>query len=275
MNIFETLKYGKGNINEENISSFLGYLLNPIADHTLNDIFLKKFLKLINVGTTEIDTLNNNDIEIEFEYPVSPNVESDKHKRFIDILFDTPKHTIAIENKISDNSIQKNQLIEEYNGLKNQEHKSIIFCFLTPKSAKLKETLITRDNDIFKLIYWEDIIEILKDIIKAEMYGDINPIDDYVKQTIKAFINFMTYSNKSYKTFTCENNFYRIFRFQDNSIAVEIEIDKKWQSVMRGKKKDIIKKAILENKKMTQNEFYEVPSYTTTYQWGRILFNKL
>ena len=40
MNIFKALCNGKGSINEENTSSFLGYLLNPYEDHGMKDEFL-------------------------------------------------------------------------------------------------------------------------------------------------------------------------------------------------------------------------------------------
>ena len=54
MNIFETLQKGKGCINEENVSSFLGYLLNPNEDHDLKTTFFESFLKHIKIKDSEI-----------------------------------------------------------------------------------------------------------------------------------------------------------------------------------------------------------------------------
>jgi hypothetical protein len=45
MNIFKVLAQGDGNINEPNVSAFLGYLLNPAEDHGLNSMFLEDFLR--------------------------------------------------------------------------------------------------------------------------------------------------------------------------------------------------------------------------------------
>ena len=44
MNIFKILSSGHGSIKEPSVSAFLGYLLNPNADHGLNSVFLEKFL---------------------------------------------------------------------------------------------------------------------------------------------------------------------------------------------------------------------------------------
>lgn len=42
MNIFKILANGKGSVNEENISAFLGYLLDPSGDHGLRHEFIKR-----------------------------------------------------------------------------------------------------------------------------------------------------------------------------------------------------------------------------------------
>ena len=47
MNIFKVLANGDGSINEANVSAFLGYLLDPKADHALGSEFLKRFLEVI------------------------------------------------------------------------------------------------------------------------------------------------------------------------------------------------------------------------------------
>ncbi len=45
MNIFKILANGYGSINENNVSAFLGYLLDPNENHGLGYEFLKLFLK--------------------------------------------------------------------------------------------------------------------------------------------------------------------------------------------------------------------------------------
>ena len=44
MNIFKILGSGHGSVKEPSVSAFLGYLLNPNADHGLNSVFLEKVL---------------------------------------------------------------------------------------------------------------------------------------------------------------------------------------------------------------------------------------
>lgn len=53
MNVFKVLSSGHGNVSETNISAFLGYLLNPKADHGLNAEFLKSFLEPVLLKGTE------------------------------------------------------------------------------------------------------------------------------------------------------------------------------------------------------------------------------
>ena len=99
MNIFEILSKGKGSINEENISSFLGYLLNPVENHDLDSVFFERFLKWIGISDSEIKITNTDSIKINLEYPV----QSDSGTRYIDLLFETANHIVAIENKIAEN----------------------------------------------------------------------------------------------------------------------------------------------------------------------------
>ena len=271
MNIFETLRHGKGSINEENISSFLGYLLNPNADHTLYDTFLKEFIKALGVKQVEIDSIKSEDIEISFEY----EVESLNCTRYLDIYFETNENIIAIENKIKENSISKKQLEDEYTGLKASSDKPIIFCLLTPKANKFKSKFEVSQKDKFVHIYWEDVIVILKNILKADLFGDINPIDSYVKYTIKSFINFMNSAKHRSKIFYSNDNKYRIFKFSDNSIDLEYVINNEWVSVPKGYKKEIIKNALIENKIIPQEEMNSKFVNYTTYMFGRYLFNNL
>ena len=108
MNIFEVLSQGKGSINEENISSFLAYLLDPNEDHGLYTEFLERFLAQLGLKSSEIDS-DNFDITLEFP------VKTDK-KYYIDLIFETNNYIIAIENKILESSKRKNQLQNEYDG---------------------------------------------------------------------------------------------------------------------------------------------------------------
>ena len=194
MNIFKALCNGNGSINEENITSFLGYLLNPSEDHDMKDEFIKRFLEKIHLSD-DIKYTDSKDYNISYEMLVT-----DKNPKYIDIVFETEKHIIAIENKIKKESCQDTQLQEEYLGLQNYcqnneqlKNKNIILCFLIPSIDKIdvKKYQNSIPDTNFRIITWKDITKILCKILEDEYAAKINPLNDYSKQTIKAFINFM------------------------------------------------------------------------------------
>lgn len=224
MNIFNALSNGKGSINEENTSSFLGYLLNPIEDHGMKDVFIKKFLNKINIQNYDFPDISEYDVQLEV--PVK-----DKNTRIIDIVFKTKNHVIAIENKIKMESCQDNQIIEEFNGLKKyvekeRSDKDVIICFLTPQKCTIENYKKNIPNENFRHIEWSNITEILKEIIEEESCSRINPINDYVKQTLKAFINFVNgfiedRPDGKGKEFELENEKYVIKKYASKKITIE------------------------------------------------------
>lgn len=198
MNIFDALSRGKGSINEENITSFITYLMKPDESHGLKKCFLIRFLEEINLS----DILEDED----YYYEIEP--EKQYNKRIIDIQITvynkkenrkTPFKIIAIENKINIKSIQSQQFQEEYKTIKETYPNSpITMVFLAPenkgKNKYMQEfnTLADLDKgDQKKYLYWEKIITILKDILTKEQNIDIEPLTDYLKHTIKAFIFFI------------------------------------------------------------------------------------
>lgn len=251
MNIFETLARGKGCINEENISSFLGYLLDPNEDHGLKNIFLNRFLQEIGISESEIEITPSNIIDIKLEFPVDVQ-KTTKSRRIIDIVFETSDHVIAIENKILESSKQKNQLQEEYNGLveycNNEKiNKAIIMCFLSPE--KSEENLKLNGNDCYKSILWKNILEILTEILKKESSAEINPLCDYLKQTLKGFINFMKNTLKPKAFDVKTGNYkgkYRIFKYSSGQIVLQQEKDEKWDCDTKIVAKPIIRAKLKE-----------------------------
>lgn len=246
MNIFEILSKGKGSINEENISSFLGYLLNPVENHDLDSEFFERFLKWIGISDSEIKITNTDSIKINLEYPV----QSNSGTRYIDLLFETANHIVAIENKIAEKSIRAGQVQEEYEGLRQSElyknsNKPILFIFLVPEENKGEELKTYDERDTYKVLWWKHIIEILIKILKEENLAEINPINDYVKQTIKAFINFMNDAiHPMY--FNYDNQNYRIYKYSSGQILVEQEENNCWvyakpsaKAIIRGKLKEL------------------------------------
>ncbi len=264
MNIFETLNHGKGCINEENISSFLAYLLDPNEDHGLETVFLEKFLNKLNLSDGEIKTTDMNNLDITLEFPAD--------KRYIDIVFETSEHIIAIENKILEKSKQNGQLQDEYNGLKisdeyKNSNKAILMIYLVPEDKGEKIELDKSRNDDYKLLLWQDVIkDVLMDILNDETQGKINPIYDYTKHTIKAFINFLN-STLNPLGFKCNGKNYRIFKYSSGKILVQEETENTWKDVKSSK-------AIVRDK-LRELNLYEEGTTQNTRSLGAKLYNKL
>lgn len=228
MNIFKVLSQGNGRITETNMSAMLAYLLTPTETHGLGDVFLKKFLKIIDSEMEFYNMWLSSDslvAEIRIESPYEINEKTRSLDIDISIYKRNPQNEynelvrIGVENKIKANSAEKEQFNEEYLGLKEEvdSDTNIIMVFLTPKSddKKLKEeydelNLGSVGKHRKTWIYWHDeditgpilkamgqknkprfaksITEILLEILKEESLASIDPISDYVRHTLKAFI---------------------------------------------------------------------------------------
>lgn len=229
VNIFKVLSSYDGTINEPNISSFLAYLLDPSKDHGLKNVLLKRFLSplLLRYKDYYYELLNDQDELAISDYTVSVQAEvtvkHGKGSRDIDILvelFNKKTNELAysfcIENKIRDNSIKDdNQLIEEVEGLWNHYKKAdltpnIGLIFLTLAKTSKAENEFNKANEALKNnadlrsskcfhLTWKpdkdkdstDTVSILKGILADEATGSIDPIYEYMKHTIKAFISFI------------------------------------------------------------------------------------
>lgn len=201
MNIFEILSQGKGAINEENVSAFLAYLLNPNETHGFKNEFFKKFIKLLNDETIVTDdALLVKDVYLEVPFF---DRESNK-KRVMDIFIECSsgingKYIIAIENKIDISAIQQEQLKEESQYIRNDysvkdyDINHFKFVFLTPSMDCAKNVTKPDEKDCSYIhISWKDhIIPILKSLLADELKCKISPISDYVKQTLKSFIYYI------------------------------------------------------------------------------------
>ena len=217
MNIFKILSSYDGSIKEPNISSFLAYLLDYYEDHGLSDLLLKSLIfdfKEINSDffkKIKLNDLTQYEIKINPEYSVFLG----NKRRDIDIVIEfytenssEPIYSLCIENKITDNSIQKNdnQLKEELEGLQkeykeNEWKTEIYFCFLTLEDSK-------KSNDEFNLfsyekkihLFWKgekSVLEKILQILEQERNGEIDPISEDSKFLIKSFLSFIRTDFKS------------------------------------------------------------------------------
>lgn len=216
MNIFKILSSYDGSIKEPNISSFLAYLLDLNEDHGLSDLLLKSLIqdfknKDSNYFSKIKSDLSQFDIRINPEYSVFVG----NKRRDIDIVVEfynenkeEPLYTLCIENKITDNSIQKNdsQLKEELEGIEKEYRENnwkteIYFCFLTLEDSKKSNY----EFDEFKYekknhIYWKGLNSIqqkLLNILELERKGEIDPVSEDFKFLLKSFLSFIKTDFKS------------------------------------------------------------------------------
>ncbi len=208
MNIFEVLSSGKGKLHEPSMSAMLGYLLDSGKDHGLGDSVVKGFLNTINEDERFSDILNIPFIktEVDLEEPYSYEGTTSLMDIQLVLLFEKNNkwqecHRIIIENKIKEGAAQQEQLQEYYSAVTNNEPEmdALTFVFLTPNNdsnalAKEYEYLMMKENTNHKKfrVYWGSgercISTILKDILIKEAQVDINPINEYMRHTIKSFV---------------------------------------------------------------------------------------
>ena len=218
MNIFKILSSGDGSIKEPNVSAFLGYLLDPNKEHGLKDLLLKEVLEKLNyesniesltINANIVNLTNESDFKVVVELEKKVTINSGK-KRDIDIIIKIYNKSelifvLCIENKIKATSVTKNQLAEQFEGIQKEVIKDKIgFIYLTPTACpKCKEEYenFKNSNDIpsIHLSWNEDIYNLLVNILVQESQGTIEPVFDYSKYTIKAFMNFIKTDFQSYK----------------------------------------------------------------------------
>ena len=231
MNIFTALSQGKGSLNENNMSAMLSYLLNSHQDHGLKDTFLKKFLKLLDeINDQKLFLKNNllldNRSNLDVEVTLEPAYDYRGKKRYLDIELQVYDSTynyvednnevkeilrIAIENKIKPSSAKNNQFKEEYEAIKSDmedKETKILMVFLTPfgdyNNLKTEyNNLIIDENSKNEKVWlkWDapddrnTVVFLLKSLLKNEADFKIDPISDYVRNTLKAFIRHIIETN--------------------------------------------------------------------------------
>jgi len=246
MNIFKILSRGHGTIDETNISAFLYFILNPNETHGLHSEFLKEFIKPIVLNnkerykyllcekTTELKDLSKNsqfsvEILIEKEVDVS-SFSTTNETRNIDVVIEiynknkeTPVYIFAIENKINDGaSSDKEQLIDTQEGIKKHYKTEAVFAliYLTKDYSRISQDFYSnyinnKDYCNNSLHYtWENtdtkkeqsVFTMFQNIISKEYMGEMEPLHEYSKYTLKSFMNFIKSDFKSQKEEKIERN---------------------------------------------------------------------
>ncbi|MDZ5781900.1 PD-(D/E)XK nuclease family protein [Marinococcus luteus] len=230
MNIFQALSMGNGKLNEENMSAMLGYLLSPNEPHGLGDVFLQSFLEALNetealndrfANVLEQDYLSGTEVIFESPYQL------DERKLFIDLdlrfysshpssgsqaeVVET--HRVLIENKIRPQAATKDQLRREFFAVREdfeeQHETAVTMIYLTPEASHgplqeayeaLREEDITPHRKAWFTWTGNDgfsIVSLIRLMLEKEARGEIEPISEYVRHTLKAFIRHIMDSQKA------------------------------------------------------------------------------
>ena len=206
MNIFQVLNQGKSRLHEPSLSAMLGFLFDSNKEHGLGDVVIRKFLEAIDpIRFKEILDMEFIDSQVSLEEPYELNGKRNDVDIQILILKSVNKqkteiHRIIIENKIKVGAANPKQLNEYYKAVLNDEPDLAEFTivFITPN---ITNKLLTAEFDNLQLIheshgkfwlYWSSgdlcIAKILKETLTQELSGEINPINEYMRHTLKAFI---------------------------------------------------------------------------------------
>ncbi len=200
------LSQGKSRLHEPSMSAMLGYLLDSNKDHGLGDAFIRKFIEYLDnpklKNILEYDFIN---AQVALEEPYELNGSRKDIDIQITILNNKKKekHRLIIENKIKIGAANPKQLDEYYQAILEDEKKlkNLHIIFLTPDSKATRLTQEFENLNIKKKkshtkqwIYWSEnkgeggLVSIIREILTLEIQGSINPINEYMRHTLKAFI---------------------------------------------------------------------------------------
>jgi len=245
MNIFYALSEGRGRLTETNFSAFLSFLLSPHGSHGFSDIFLRAFLSEIAIKCNEKNrfqtVLSNRYINAQVDLEVRYG------NRTVDIdiqIFDREGekiHQIVIENKINPYAANSEQLKDQFlcvnNVLRENEPCPITMVFLTPPGhSKLLFSefsaleIDTTSKHKKAWIHWKKshenseqektIVDLIRHLLQLEASADIEPISDYSRHTLKAFIQFLE------RTIQSTNDKTRVASVNDESeLIAQLEVN--------------------------------------------------
>ena len=166
INIFKILKLDNFEIRHSN---FIAWLLNPKETHKLEDKFLKKFLKEVQVNFS----INTSNIQVEREY------STDKGRK-IDILLYNEDFVCVIENKYG--SCEHDNQCSEYKKYvekKFKDRKYKLFLYLDFYHPK-------KEIEGYSYITYEKIQNILYEIL-----NDIKTDETILKSIIEQYIEII------------------------------------------------------------------------------------
>lgn len=157
-------------------SRLLATLLNPKANHGLENEFLKSFLIALGLPEDYITYCKEQIVE----RPIGEVTETTGGR--IDIILEDRGHAVIIENKIYAGD-QPNQLLRYHNyGIKTLGENNFKLVYLTLHGSEPSpDSLGGGHFDFIKLSYAQDILKLLKDLVPTQPLKPVHhTIEDYI-----------------------------------------------------------------------------------------------
>ena len=199
MNIFKVLAT-RHTFKEEQMSTLLAWLMHPKEAHGLGSLFYGRFIKAV-IGDKNPDLAQRlTDLPCDMiKCSLEEHVRGMKKGAYIDIVYFLDDVLIAVENKIYIGSIEKGQLVREYNGLrKKYDDKKIIMVYLVPdiiwQSDEEYNSLqnIVIATDMRAIISWSDTIcSLIEGLLSDVEACALEPIPINTKLTLESLLEFV------------------------------------------------------------------------------------
>ena len=245
MNIFNALSArANSQLREPNLSAILAYFLNPAKDHGFGSVFLSEFLELVGIPKE----MRNRFALAKTHISTEKRHKDRQGEVILDIIIELVNsegdflQLITVENKINSNAANPKQLKRYYNVVtkKYKERETqITMVFLTPKlnnknldteykNLKLPLVSKSKKKDNKTWLYWtgaKSIQTIIRDnLLKKEANGEISPINEYAKHTLKAFVMHLeTLPSKKQKEHVASGDSIKIRKINVDGMPYTIE----------------------------------------------------
>ncbi|HEX7911969.1 MAG TPA: PD-(D/E)XK nuclease family protein [Paraburkholderia sp.] len=251
MNIFYALSEGRGRLTETNLSAFAAFLLAPNKPHGFSGAFLRAFLTEVAKCCADPERFSaalshpllsvEVGLEKKYDKPVSRIVDIEIQLITGDGDSQQTVHHIIIENKVKAGAAQTQQLAEQFACISEANRDlptPVTVVFLTPPGDA---AALRAEFDALKLdvrhphrkawLRWtggpesqRSVSELIRDLLRREAIAEIEPITDYTRHTLKAFVQFLQ------REIVAESVAKRRFASQDSMDVIEqrlVELDGK------------------------------------------------
>ncbi len=258
MNLFDALNEGDASLKEPHITSVLYYLFIKTYESNKGNSLIKYFLKF-NLG---IELENYIEIDIEKDIKIEQIISFNNIRKDCDITIflrnEKENLIINIENKISINAFQQNQVNEQSRILKNIYEDYIVKNILIMPYESIRTISNNEVHDDVKYLYWHGIENSLIQQIN-NYFTVLHYQNSELKNTIDAFKSFFNAYGNNLEQIKQSSEIME--RGPKNKLIKTMfeylkEISEKWESIFKEKSEEITVRDLIE--KFTENVVIDI-----------------